>query len=98
MRWPEPLTTFRRAELSIAEKLHQITWSMLFFVVLIGVFGFAMLYSAAHSVDPWAMRQGVRFVFGLGILVAVSLVDIQIGRASCRECVGLGHRCVESCQ
>jgi rod shape determining protein RodA len=78
MRWPEPLTTFRRAELSIAEKLHQITWSMLFFVVLIGVFGFAMLYSAAHSVDPWAMRQGIRFLFGLGVLVAVSLVDIRV--------------------
>jgi rod shape determining protein RodA len=78
MRWPEPLTTFRRAELSIAEKLRQITWSMLFFVVLIGVFGFAMLYSAAHSVDPWAMRQGVRFLFGLAILVAVALVDIRV--------------------
>jgi rod shape determining protein RodA len=78
MRWPEPLTTFRRAELSIAEKLHQITWSMLFFVVLIGVFGFAMLYSAAHSVDPRAMRQGIRFLFGLGVLVAVSLVDIRV--------------------
>ncbi len=78
MRWPEPLTTFRRAELSIAEKLRQITWSMLFFIVLIGVFGFAMLYSAAHSVDPWAMRQGIRFLFGLVILVAVSLVDIRV--------------------
>jgi len=78
MRWPEPLTTFRRAELSIAEKLHQITWSMLFFIVLIGVFGFAMLYSAAHSVDPWAMRQGIRFLFGLAILVAVALVDIRV--------------------
>ena len=78
MRWPEPLTTFRRAELSIAEKLHQVTWSMLFFIVLIGVFGFAMLYSAAHGVDPWAMRQAIRFVFGLGILVAVALVDIRV--------------------
>jgi rod shape determining protein RodA len=78
MRWPEPLTTFRRAELSIAEKLHQITWSMLFFIALIGVFGFAMLYSAAHSVDPWATRQGIRFLFGLGVLVAVSLVDIRV--------------------
>ena len=78
MRWPEPLTTFRRAELSVAEKLRQITWSMLFFVVLIGVFGFAMLYSAAHSVDPWAMRQAIRFLFGLAILVAVALVDIRV--------------------
>jgi len=79
MRWPEPLTTFRRAELTIAEKLRQITWSMLFFVALIGCFGFAMLYSAAKgSVDPWAMRQGIRFLFGLGILVAVALIDIRV--------------------
>ena len=79
MRWPEPLTTFRRAELTVSEKLRQITWSMLFFIVLIGCFGFAMLYSAAKgSVDPWAMRQGIRFLFGLGILVAVALVDIRV--------------------
>jgi rod shape determining protein RodA len=78
MKWPEPLTTFRRAELSVTEKLRQITWSMLFFVVLIGVFGFAMLYSAGRSVDPWAMRQGIRFLFGLVILVGVSLVDIRV--------------------
>jgi len=38
-----------------------------------------MLYSAAKgSVDPWAMRQGIRFLFGLGILVAVALVDIRV--------------------
>jgi len=79
MRWPEPLTTFRRADLTIAEKLRQVTWSMLFFVVLIGSFGFAMLYSAAKgSVDPWAMRQGIRFLFGLVILVAVALVDLRM--------------------
>lgn len=79
MRWPEPLTTFRRAELTIAEKLRQVTWSMLFFVVVIGAFGFAMLYSAAKgSVDPWAMRQGIRFLFGMVILVAVALVDIRV--------------------
>ncbi len=78
MRWLEPLTTLRHAELSVAEKLQQITWGMVLIICMIGGIGFAMLYSAGNgSVEPWAMRQLIRFGVGLGILITVALVDIR---------------------
>lgn len=78
MTWLEPLSTLRHAELTLGQKLRQITWGMLFLVCLIGSIGFAMLYSAAHgSFDPWAMRQMMRFGVGLVLLVCIALVDIR---------------------
>ena len=74
MRWPEPLTTLQRAELSLAEKLQQITWGLIALICAIGCMGFIMLYSAANgSLDPWAMRQMIRFGFGMIVLLAVAL-------------------------
>ncbi len=79
MRWPEPLTTLRRAELSIAEKLQQITWTMVLLICVVAGVGFAMLYSAGNgNLEPWALRQMVRFGIGLTILVMVALVDIRV--------------------
>jgi rod shape determining protein RodA len=79
MRWPEPLTTLRYAELSIAEKLQQITWGMLLIVCAVGGIGFAMLYSAGNgSVEPWALRQLIRFGVGLALLVVIALIDIRV--------------------
>jgi rod shape determining protein RodA len=79
MRWPEPLTTLRRAELSIAEKLQQITWTMVLLICVVAGVGFAMLYSAGNgNLEPWALRQMVRFGIGLVILVMVALVDIRV--------------------
>ncbi len=79
MRWPEPLTTLRRAELSIAEKLQQITWTMVLLICVVAGVGFAMLYSAGNgNHEPWALRQMVRFGIGLAILVMVALVDIRV--------------------
>ena len=57
MRWPEPLTTLRRAELSITEKLQQITWTMVLLICIVAGVGFAMLYSAGNgNLEPWALR------------------------------------------
>ncbi|MGE0116658.1 MAG: rod shape-determining protein RodA [Dongiaceae bacterium] len=79
MRWPEPLTTLRRAELSIAEKLQQITWTMVLLICVVAGVGFAMLYSAGNgNLEPWALRQMVRFGIGLAIMVMVALVDIRV--------------------
>jgi rod shape determining protein RodA len=79
MRWPEPLTTLRYAELSIAEKLQQITWGMLLIICAVGGIGFAMLYSAGNgSVEPWALRQLIRFGVGLALLVVIALIDIRV--------------------
>lgn len=79
MSWLEPLSTLRHAELTLGQKLRQVTWGLLVLVTLVGCIGFAMLYSAAHgSFDPWAERQIMRFAVGLVLLVCVALVDIRV--------------------
>ena len=69
---------FKPAELSLLEKLRLLNWPFVVVVALVAMVGYAMLYSASGgSHAPWAWRHGVRFGFGLGILVAVALIDIR---------------------
>ena len=77
MRWPAPVSAFRQVELSISEKLQQISLGLILLIVAIGCVGFVMLYSANQSLEPWALRQMVRFGFGLVIMVGVVLIDIR---------------------
>ena len=66
-------------EMSLAEKLWQINWGLVFVVAIVAGFGCVMLYSAANgSLDPWASRQAVRFGGGLLLMLAVALVDIRV--------------------
>jgi rod shape determining protein RodA len=70
---------FRRGDMTPVEKLWQMSWSLLFWVTCIFGFGFAMLYSAGNgSLQPWAAPQLVRFIAGLGVVCAVTLVDIRL--------------------
>ena len=65
-------------DMSIGEKLIQITWSLVFLIVVVACIGFAMLYSAANgNLDPWASRQIVRFGIGMGLMLVCALVDIR---------------------
>ncbi|TQF82224.1 rod shape-determining protein RodA [Elioraea sp. Yellowstone] len=69
----------RERGMSLAEKLGSVSWS---FVVLLGLMagvGYAMLYSAAGgSPEPWAFRHGLRFGFGVLMMLAIAMVDIRI--------------------
>ena len=57
----------RRGDMTLGEKLWQVSWSLVFFVSLIAGVGFLMLYSAANGAwDPWASRQMARYGVGLG--------------------------------
>jgi rod shape determining protein RodA len=72
------MSTIRRAELTVSEKLQQVTWGLIAVICTIGAIGFAMLYSAANgSLDPWALRQMLRFGVGLVILLAIAMVDVR---------------------
>ncbi len=63
---------------NILEKFTRMSWGLLILIVLIASIGFAMLYSAAGGdVDPWAKRQLIRFICGLGLVFIVSLSDIR---------------------
>ncbi|MFO1237447.1 MAG: rod shape-determining protein RodA [Alphaproteobacteria bacterium] len=60
-------------------KLLDLHWPLLLAVTAIASIGFLMLYSVAGgSLDPWAMRQIVRFGVGLVILLTFAMVDIRI--------------------
>jgi rod shape determining protein RodA len=68
-----------RRTLSINEKMFEVNWGFVLLIAIIACMGFAMQYSVAGgSFEPWAAPQMMRFVVGLGILVAVALVDIRM--------------------
>ena len=72
-------TTADRGPLTIGQKLWQISWSLVFLLILLAGIGFAMLYSAASGEwDPWASRHAIRFGIGLVLMVAVAVTDIQV--------------------
>lgn len=69
----------RPGEMTVQERFGQISWSMIFLIVVIGCIGIAMLFSAANgSMDPWAKRHMFRFMVGMAALIAVAVVDLRI--------------------
>ncbi len=67
------------APLTLGQKLWQISWSLVFLLMILAAIGFAMLYSAASGEwDPWASRQMIRFSIGLCLMIAVAVTDIQV--------------------
>ncbi len=74
-----PLRRIHEPKPSLWSKIWQIHWVFVLLLTATASVGFAMLYSAANgSLDPWADRQMVRFVVGIGLLVAVAVTDIRI--------------------
>ena len=64
--------------MTTAEKLWQVSWSLVFFITLIASAGFLMLYSAANgSWEPWANRQMARFAVGLVFMLGIALIDVR---------------------
>ncbi len=69
----------RDFEMTVVEKIGQISWVLVTLVCLVAGIGFAMLYSAADgSFEPWAQRQMIRFCVGLWALFTIALVDIRL--------------------
>ena len=60
-------------------KLFELHWLLLLAITAISAIGFVMLYSVAGgSLEPWAMRQIVRFGIGFALLVIFAMVDIRV--------------------
>lgn len=69
----------RRGDMTLGEKLWQVSWSLVLLIIAVASVGFLMLYSAANgSMDPWASRQMTRFGVGLGFMMVVALIDIRL--------------------
>ncbi|WP_044562640.1 rod shape-determining protein RodA [Azospirillum sp. B4] len=68
-----------QSNMSLGEKLGQISWSLVLLITVVACVGFSMLYSAANgNFDPWATRQIMRFAVGLVLMLVVALIDIRI--------------------
>jgi rod shape determining protein RodA len=66
------------AALSWPEKILHFNWAIVALLAAVAAIGFVTLYSAAGgSIDPWAVRQMVRFAIGLGLMAVVGVVDIR---------------------
>ncbi|MCS6853815.1 MAG: rod shape-determining protein RodA [Elioraea sp.] len=69
----------RERGMSLAEKFTAISWPFVALLCALAAVGYAMLYSAAGgSPEPWAFRHGLRFGFGLLLLIGIALVDIRL--------------------
>ncbi|MCU0890655.1 MAG: rod shape-determining protein RodA [Sandarakinorhabdus sp.] len=56
-------------------QLTRLPWGLVSIVCAIAGFGMVVLYSAAGgSLDPWALKQGIRFAVLLGAALALALV------------------------
>jgi len=65
--------------MTIGQKLWQVNWSLILFLIGLAIIGCAMLYSAGDaSWDPWAKRQLIRFGIGLLLMIMVAITDIRI--------------------
>ncbi len=69
----------KEVELTLAHKLWNTSWFLLFLLSALASVGVAMLYSAADgSFEPWAWRHLIRFAIGMALLFLVALIDIRV--------------------
>ena len=65
--------------MSLLDKVRMINGGFVALVVLLGLIGTGMLYSAGGSDwQPWAWPQMTRFFAGLVLMLAMALVDIRV--------------------
>jgi rod shape determining protein RodA len=68
----------REASFDLGGKLWQVSWIyMLLLCALAGV-GYVALFSAGGSPEPYATRHVMRFAIGIGIMLAMALIDIRM--------------------
>ncbi len=60
------------------DKLRNINWFLILIIVTLSILGFIMLYSAAGgSLDPWALKQMIRFGLALCGMLLVATINIR---------------------
>lgn len=65
--------------LTLPEKLRHLHWGLIALIVVIGLIGVALLYSAGgKSWHPWAGPQLARFAVGLCLMMVLALTDVRL--------------------
>ncbi|MCB1551964.1 MAG: FtsW/RodA/SpoVE family cell cycle protein, partial [Alphaproteobacteria bacterium] len=65
-------------DMSILGRIKQLAWGQVLMICMLACIGFLCLYSAAGGqIDPWASAQIIRFLFSLGLLLVIALIDIR---------------------
>ena len=65
--------------LSLPDKLRLLNWGLIGIIVLIGLIGVALLYSAGgQNWRPWAWPQLLRFGGGLALMMVIALTDLRV--------------------
>ncbi|TNE37324.1 MAG: rod shape-determining protein RodA, partial [Alphaproteobacteria bacterium] len=69
----------RNVSLPLSQKIWDINWGFVLLICATASIGFLMLYSAANGhLEPWALRQMIRFAAGLALMFVVALIDIRV--------------------
>lgn len=64
--------------LGLGRKLLRLDWLLVVLIALTAGIGFTMLYSAANGdLEPWAIRQMMRFGMGIALMLLIALIDIR---------------------
>jgi rod shape determining protein RodA len=70
---------FHRAPPNVIDKLAQLSWPLLVVLCLLAAVGLAAQYSVAGgSWSPWAERHAIRFVIGLGMMIVIAVVPLEV--------------------
>lgn len=64
--------------MTIVDKFRLINWGLVGIILLIGLIGIGLLYSAGgKSWYPWAGAQAIRFFVGFALMLLLAFVDIR---------------------
>ena len=65
-------------QLSLFEKIPRLSFGLILLIVVVALIGVMALYSAASgSMQPWAMKHGIRFAAGFVGMLVVAMIDIR---------------------
>ncbi len=61
------------------KRLEDFHWGIVIVVSILALFGCLMLFSAAQGhLKPWALQQGLRFIFMFPVMMMIAVVDIKV--------------------
>ncbi len=70
---------YGEASFGLINKVWSISWLYVLLLCALATVGYAALYSAAGgAAEPYAAKHGLRFAFGLLLMLGIALIDIRI--------------------